>query len=749
MTEHKRTAWEALKRALRLLALAGKTLLRGFGWTFVVLVVLVGGLALYAHKTLSPEKARVILIEQLQALLNREVTIDRVVLTPRGVKVRGLRVRGRVAGGEDLLVCDSALATIKLKPLLERRVELDAVRLESPRISVARDEAGIWEIADLFTSTAAARRRALPFDLAAAETLVEHGVLRIDDRHRKRKIAFEGLAARVDDFALAKAFPVTVSFTNSVSFGTRTVTTRLTAEGTLDLAGLNWSSATARASSLKAVVDGTELSGDAKVEGFTRPRTIFSLAVPALGPADWRRLFGREWPLALPAGRVSGVVLVPELGRAEVERLEARAAGGRFVAEGALLFASSTPTLRGSVRAEDIDLAQAGAWLPSWARREFKGRLSGRLSVTGWPGRLQAEGGEFALKGFGGKFVRWRVEGLDGYGWAADEFAVVRATVSAGRVSAFENVFDSLSGSASLRKQNFVLERLKLKWGESTLDVKSRVERISDPKEVALTGTLDRLVWEDAHRLVTSFIASVSTRSAVPGNLERTWVRVFKYAIPRRFPDTVGHVRIGEVKQANFWCKDVDLLWSLRGVTPALNTVSGEARVRLGSGRVADIPAVQNSHNILRVIFLPFVFMHKMNNLAVLSAATAYPKTLDYKSIEAEYAVSKGVASTRYFHVDSDQLIAYAEGEADFGREKVDMNILTRLTSYRGATLPEWWVDELGRAAIGFRVKGSLASPELEPRFSKIGSDEIENKVSEGRARAKKRFEALEKLKTL
>jgi hypothetical protein len=92
--------------------------------------------------------------------------------------------------------------------------------------------------------------------------------------------------------------------------------------------------------------------------------------------------------------------------------------------------------------------------------------------------------------------------------------------------------------------------------------------------------------------------------------------------------------------------------------------------------------------------------------------------------------------------------VAYAEGTADFGREIVDMNILTRLGSFDG-TLPEWWVDEKGRPAIGFRVKGDINKPDLEPRFKKIGETEIEKEVEEGRARAKKRFIALEKLQTL
>ena len=98
--------------------------------------------------------------------------------------------------------------------------------------------------------------------------------------------------------------------------------------------------------------------------------------------------------------------------------------------------------------------------------------------------------------------------------------------------------------------------------------------------------------------------------------------------------------------------------------------------------------------------------------------------------------------------MDSPQLAAFAEGTADFAREQVDMTVLTRLTKYDGV-LPEWWVDEAGRPSIGFRVKGDLNKPELEPRLKKIPVDEIERKLEEGRAGGKKRFEAIAKLQTL
>jgi hypothetical protein len=58
-------------------------------------------------------------------------------------------------------------------------------------------------------------------------------------------------------------------------------------------------------------------------------------------------------------------------------------------------------------------------------------------------------------------------------------------------------------------------------------------------------------------------------------------------------------------------------------------------------------------------------------------------------------------------------------------------------------------VDTAGRAAIGFRVTGDLNRPELEPRFKKMESDEIESAFSASKAKGQKRFEAIEKLRAL
>jgi hypothetical protein len=743
---------DAFKRALRLLFAAFRTVLRGFGLSFIVLVLILAGAAIYAQHRFGPEEARAIAVSQLEALLHREVTIEKMILTPRGLKIKGLRVR-RAPGAEgDQLVCDTALVTVKLRPLVRRRLEFDTVRLESPQIFLTREADGTWDIADIFTATKAAPGGALPLALAAAETIVNDGVLKFDDRKRGRRISFEKLALRADSFDQDQPFPLELSFVNAVTFGTRTLTTSVSAEGVMDLAGLHWSSATATVHRLTAEADGVKVAGSGSVAGFLRPVFEVTASVPALGAERWPRWTGRDLKLSLPATKWSARVNWSSPPIWDVERLTIETPAGTATASGVFDVSSDTPSLRARLATKDAVLENLKGWHPSWAARDLRGKAALSGTVEGKLGALQLKEAVISLRGVGADWGDRRVELLDLDAFVTDEFASVKAAVTKGRVVAFGNAFEDLAVTLSVAKQTLTVESLALRWGESRLRLRGRVDRLSAPKEVLISGNLDKLVWEDAQKLVTGIAAAVSTRTLTPQELEtrqaRPWVTTFKYVIPRSFPDTIGHLRVGEVRQANFWCKDLDLLWAIRGVSPALDKVGGEARVRFGPGRVADIPAVQDSHKLLRVIFLPFIYMHKMNKFSIFSTATAYPKTLDFARIESEYALNKGVATTRYFHVDSSQLAAFADGVADFGKEEVDMNILTRLTKYDGV-LPEWWVDEAGRPAIGFRVKGDLNKPELEPRFKKIPVDEIERKLEEGRASGKKRFEAIEKLQTL
>jgi hypothetical protein len=674
-----------------------------------------------------------------------------------GIKLNGVRIADSADPTKSLMESEFALVTVKILPLLRRRLELKNVKLVAPRIHLWRDEGGRWSFADIFTSTHAVRpasigRLTLPVSLAADNTVIEDGVLEIDDRAMKRTALIERFNLAVRRFDLEEPFSFSASLQNISRFDGKELRAFLKLEGAISLAAFDWDQAYLRAEKVVLDVDGNLIRGSGGVSGLRSPQIEADLSLPAITPAKWEKYLGRPLDAALPPSRWRVRLDLKEPRIVRVSELEVEAPPLAARASGRVDLSSGLARVEGDVSLKPFPLEAAASYRSALSRFGLKGILEGRAFVEGSREGLAVHAGTATIKGFEGAFRHFKVQGGDFALAASDDFSRVTLDVAGAGVTAFTSTFTEVSLQAELRNRDLRVERLTLKWGEGNLRLKARVLDVANPKEVSIAGSLSRLRWEAAQQLVAGVLAEVSTRTVTAAEEEarsrKPWVRTFKVVIPKRFPDTIGHVHIGEVTHVNFSFKDTDLLWDLRGVTPSLKRVNGDVRVGFGPGRVNDIQAVQSSHKFLTIVFLPYIYMHKMNSLSVLSAATAYPKALDFTRIEGQYSIREGAVTTRFSHVDSPQVMAYAEGTADFGKETVDMTILTRLTGYR-APLPEWWVDELGRPAIGFRVKGDLSNPDLEPRLHKISSGEIEKLLEEGRSRAKARFEAIEKLRTL
>lgn len=746
----------AVRLGLRVMGLLTRGFFRGLGLLVLFLLLLSITGYFVSRRIFNAESVKSIVITQMQEVFRRPVQVEGVVLTPHGIKVRGIRVLGRPgASGGIFLRSEFALVTLKLLPLLRRRVELGNVRLVAPYIHFDRDESGQWDAADLFVSTHATRTPlrafalSLPFSLAAERTIIENGMISIDDRLRNRRFTIQKLDMTIRDFDVNRPFGLSLSFENRDTFGAVAVATSWSFDGSVFLSSFDWSKAVLRTERLGVVVDGSRFKGDVTIKGFPQTEIIFDVKAPAIGPAQINRYLTKPAAFALPESRWRAKVIIEEAKKYRVERLQLKAPPLEMSASGVVDLRGDEPRLSGEVALGEFPLAQAAQFVPRLRDYRLGGAVSARLNLSGWFGRLVAHGGQLSARGVAGTFKEARVSNGDIAVTASGDFSAVRARVARGAVSVFGNSFTDAAFSLDLAKKDLKVESFSVNWAGSLLKLKARVLNVEDPKRVIVDGDFDRVRWEDAQRLVEAALAKYSSRKDESRDDKKIpWLRTLKYSIPKKFPDILGHLAVSKISHANFDCDNLDLYWDIKGISPTLKNLSGEFKMGFGPGRVGDIPKVQKSHNTLRIVFLPFIFMHKMNSLSVLSANTAYPKTLDFTRIEGEYGVKGGVATTRYLYVDSPQLVVYNEGIADFGREKVDMNILTRLTQYRGQ-LPEWWVDELGRPAIAFRVKGNLNDPELEPRLRKMTANEIETMKVEGMGRAKAEFTTIEKLKGL
>ena len=486
------------------------------------------------------------------------------------------------------------------------------------------------------------------------------------------------------------------------------------------------------------------------------PSLEAALKLPALGPTDWQSFFHRSWDFHLPASALN-INVAMNGGQVQINRLDINAEPLLVGATGSLLISGALPQGNLFLIAHDFPLHAAVDFFPPLREYQLEGNVQAKASVSGNLQKPIIESASFEAENFKAKIFKSKLRSKKFLFNSSQNFQQLAMRASGAEIRTSSNTFSRLSGNIVLiKKKDLRVKALSFGWDGSVFHLKGRLFPLPKPRIVAVAGSINHLSSDQ----ISDFISQIKSHRdlASPGKENKTiplavswkkkWVKVFKTFIPKKFPNTMGRIHVGEIVQSDFYFKNVDLLWTLKGVTPSLNHINGEAGISLGPGQVKDIETLQSSHKLLKVIFLPYVYMHKMNSLSVLSAAEAYPKTLDFNRIEGEYGISRGIITTRFSYLTGPELVAYASGKADFAKEKIDMSVLTRLTHYR-APLPEWWVDELGRPAIGFRVTGDLNHPSVEPRLSKIKAGEIEGDVELGRKEEKSRLRALQRLNFL
>ena len=113
-----------------------------------------GGLAallLTAPLFLDQERYRALLADRASRLLNREVKVEslRVHLLPRpGATVRGLTVADRAPWSGTFMEAERLDVNLRLLPLLKGELQVRQIRIDRPRMRLARGPDG-WNLEDL------------------------------------------------------------------------------------------------------------------------------------------------------------------------------------------------------------------------------------------------------------------------------------------------------------------------------------------------------------------------------------------------------------------------------------------------------------------------------------------------------------------------------------------------------------------------------------------------------------------------
>ncbi len=713
-----------------------------------LLVLLAAALAATAvvvfRMMFTPEEVRAIAAAQLQEAFRRPVQVQDVNLVVyQGIRLRGLRVLEAPGfAGPDFLSSDVVLVKLRWWPLLHRRLELDEFRLVEPRIQLVRRADGVWNVGDLLTARGASRAP-LSLVLAADRIVIENGSLTVRDLERSVEHGVGRLNCVVQDFDPTAPFPVSVSFDAEATLGSRRVAASWALDATARLAGLRLDEAELDVHRARVTAHGRSATVSGRIRGLRLPRAELRLRLPALDSEYLGHFMSVPPGVSLPATEWRGTLSRPSTGQLELTGLELESPGHRLAGSATLNAAEDGWRWRATGSATGVALGDAARWWRTLESRKLAGTVDATATARGVLGRkgVVVEQAAVQAKGLSWRSGdRHRVAGVDGRLTVRDEGREALLTVSQGSAWLYGVPLQGLDLIVRRRGDALALERVRLAWEGSHLALTGKVDGIAPPRAVAIDGRIDRVSLEKAVAMGLDVAAQL--RKPRPGGdaqQEGGWSRAFKRAIPKTFPAVAGKLKVGVVEHSKFKTNALDAEWDLKGIAPGLQKLGGFVRVGFGPGSVYDIPYFEASHKILKVLFLPFVFMHKLSGMSALSLQTAYPTSLDFRRIYGVYGLRHGEVDMRVFHVDSEVLQAYAEGTIDFPKEKVKLNILTRLDKAR-QTLPELFVDTQGRPAIGFDVYGDLNHPDLSLHMSKMEEDAIEQALRRGleRSRAQK-----------
>jgi len=162
-----------------------------------VLLLLVGGGAIFVQKALRLESYRSQILDAVQTSLHRRViyesgdfsfrftpsfTFNKIVIMEKD-------------GSSPFLTADRLTFRLSLLPLLERRLVLSSMVLEKPSVTVSRDAGGVLSIADLLEE----KGKGTPLQVKGVR--VKQGSIRFTDR----RVRPEGLVTELRDIELAVA----------------------------------------------------------------------------------------------------------------------------------------------------------------------------------------------------------------------------------------------------------------------------------------------------------------------------------------------------------------------------------------------------------------------------------------------------------------------------------------------------------------------------------------------------------------
>lgn len=460
-----------------------KKLLKIFVGLLAVVVVILIALAILVKLYVTPERVKAVVLPLVEQKIHRQVTLGDVkVGLFSGIELHDLKVAGRDGEGP-LLTVDLARLRFQLLPLLAKRVIVDELRLERPRVNLGRDAAGELSVSDLLVVAAgggapagqpSAGTEGTPISLLISDLRITNGeAVFVDhqpDPAHPGRIQLTGLEVTAAGLVLSGDLPVKLKGMLNGAPLTVNGTLRLKDRGgrfAIDLQGLD---AVPLAPYFREKLPGTltSLKIDLEADVDRSAREIV-----ASGTLTGRDLSVRL--TALPDAPISDAAMRadfdltsrPEAHEIDVRKLVLDVNGSMLSLAGSLTMLDTAPRGDLALTIPGLDLQKAAMVLPAG--------LLGNLKDISPSGVVRAD---FRLNGELAKPLALLKEG-------SITMEQVQGTVM--------GVRPSINGRLQLADGNLRVERLAAAIGELRADITGTVSQLLDGPRADLSVTVPRV----------------------------------------------------------------------------------------------------------------------------------------------------------------------------------------------------------------------------------------------------------------
>ena len=259
------------------------------------------------------------------------------------------------------------------------------------------------------------------------------------------------------------------------------------------------------------------------------------------------------------------------------------------------------------------------------------------------------------------------------------------------------------TGTASFDAKRLDVPNLTGKISDGTLKMDLAVKDYSAAPDVQFEASIDRF---DLGRYLTAKSRLADERR--PGAAAKS-VPAAKAAPEEKAPpvSTRGRLDIGTLIHPTATATDVTLGWNLRGVAADLRLLNGDAKFRVGGGKIKSVGDMAVQSKLVKVLLFPLLIVQKLGSIGGIRLFPDF-NNIELNQIVGDYVFHDGVMTLNQSEMDSDAARVSATGTIDLAAELLDLVVTA----------------QIGRVApLDVAVTGTFDKPKSKVNLGKFFAD--------------------------